>query len=114
MPGRIVRDECFYVPLDYEHTQTPEYGHVQSSSNQYKEKLDLGKLVDPEDATFRGCFTYGNYFGSFFYKPIWTIATVYEGRAFVGSAQWFTRGEIIYQDFVVPVDRFKIFCAERP
>ena len=113
MPGRISNGECKFVPLSMEYETSPHLGTYQSSEKTFKD-LELGQLTDPDSATFRSCFSYGNYQHSFYYKPVWPIVTIYDGQVIVGSAFWFDRGFIIIDDDVIPVNKFKIFCAERP
>ena len=113
MPGRMIQGECIFVPLVDEYITSAHNGNYQRGRGVYK-GVELGTLTNPDDASFRKCFSYGNYFNSFSYKPAWPMATVYEGRVVVGSAFWFDRGFIVLGDDVIPVSKFKMFCAERP
>ena len=113
MPGRMVNGTCLFVPLGVEYTTTIHSGTYQSSSH-VDNSLDFGELTSTDQATFRNCFTFGNYYHRFFYKPVWPMVTVYQGEIIVGSAFWFDRGFIIVDEKVIPVKHFKIFCSERP
>ena len=112
MPGRMDKGRCVYIPNEYSKLDSPAVG-LYNETPFVVTGLEYGELTDPNQATFKECFTYGNYHGSLVYNPVWHIATVYKGEVYIGSTSWFDRAEIVVDSTVIPVSDFKIFCTKR-
>ena len=110
MPGRILDGRCIYIPSAYDYSGVAEEGKFEDTA---ESKIDLGEvtLEDPNETSYSNCYSSANSSGSFINEPAWHIATVYEGKIYIGSASWFDEASIIVDNYVVPVTDFKIFCS---